>query len=64
MTKFARAARKAVATFLFASTGVVVGSSVFDVGWPLWQQALSVGVGALLNLVYRWSESVVREGNR
>jgi hypothetical protein len=61
MTTFARAGRKAVATFLFASLGVLVGSSVFDAGWPLWQQASSVGIGAVLNLVYRWSEAVVRE---
>ena len=56
MDKFMSAARKATATFLFASLGVIAGNAFFDVDVEAWKQAASVGLGALLNLVYRWAE--------
>lgn len=62
MTKFKQAARKATATFLFATLGVVVGAPVLDYDIELWQAAAGAGLGAIINLVYRWSESVVKEG--
>lgn len=61
MIKFKVAARKAIATFLFATLGVIAGMSVMDVNVATWQIAASTGIGAVLNLVYRWSEAVVQE---
>ena len=56
VTKFVAAARKATATFLFAGLGVVVGGPAFDIDAPAWKLAASVGLGAVINLVYRWAE--------
>ena len=56
MTKFVNAARRAVATFLFAGLGVVVGQPLLDIDTPTWKLVASVGAGAIINLVYRWSE--------
>lgn len=61
MSKFAVAARKALATFLFATLGALSSFAIMDLDVAAWQTALGTGVGALLNLVYRWSESVVQE---
>lgn len=47
--------KKAVATFLFASTGILVGGAVGDLA--VWKTALWVGVGAIINFVYRWAEA-------
>lgn len=54
--KLRRAARKATATFLFGSLGVITGQQVFDIDAPTWKLSASVGVGAVLNLLYRWAE--------
>ena len=35
--------------------------AAFDVDVETWKLAISTGLGALINLVYRWSESVVNE---
>ena len=56
MPKFLTAARKAVATFLFAGLGVVLGVPVLDIEADTWKLVVSVGAGAVLNLVYRWAE--------
>ena len=56
MNKFLLAARKALATFLFAGIGVVLGVPVLDIDADAWKLVLSVGAGATLNLVYRWAE--------
>lgn len=61
MAKFKRAVRKATATFLFASLGTVVGNAFFDIDVDTWKQAASVGIGSLLNLVYRWAEKTQAE---
>ena len=61
MSKFQRALKKAVATFIFSTGGVMLGSNLLGADWALWKQALSTGIGALLNLVYRWSESAMKE---
>lgn len=61
MYGFKNALRKAVATFLFASLGCIVGFNVMNVDIAVWQTALGTGIGALVNLAYRWSESVVKE---
>lgn len=56
MPKFLAAARKALATFLFSSLGVVISQPLLDVDVPTWKLAAGVGIGALANLVYRWAE--------
>lgn len=56
MTKFVQAARRAVATFLFASIGLLIGAPVFGIDVATWKLAASTGLGAVLNLVYRWAE--------
>jgi hypothetical protein len=53
--------RKAVATFLFSTLGMLVGVNVLDVDIATWKLVVSTGIGSLLNLVYRWSEAVVKE---
>ena len=53
--KYSDAAKRAVATFVFAFTGVVVGGALGTV--PVWESALWAGVGALINFVYRAAES-------
>ena len=42
--------------------GVIVGLPLLDVDVAVWQSVAASGVGALLNLAYRWSESAVQEG--
>lgn len=59
MIKFTPALKKAVATFIFATTGVLVGTPIFNIDVSLWKLAAGTGLGALLNLAYRWSESVI-----
>lgn len=59
MDKFLLALRKALATFVFATTGVLVGTPIFNIDVTLWKVAASTGLGALINLAYRWSESVL-----
>lgn len=54
--KFIAALRKAVATFLFASLGLLIGAPLLGIDAETWKLALSAGLGALLNLVYRWAE--------
>ncbi len=61
MTQFLPAARKALATFLFASLGVLVGFNVMEVDVSTVEVALGTGIGAVINLVYRWSEAVLAE---
>jgi hypothetical protein len=61
LVKLVNAARKAVATFLFAGLGVLVGKPLFDIGAPVWKLAASVGLGAVLNLIYRWAEKAKDE---
>ena len=55
--KYSESARKAVATFIFASTGILVGGAVG--GLEIWKTALWTGVGALINFVYRASEEYI-----
>ena len=50
--------KKAVATFVFATSGALIGTPLF--GIEFWKTAAAVGLGALLNFVYRWSEAYLR----
>lgn len=54
--KFLAAFRKALATFLFASLGLLIGAPLLGIDTETWKLAVSTGLGALLNLVYRWAE--------
>ena len=55
--KYQDSAKKAVATFIFASTGILVGGAIG--GLEIWKTALWTGVGALINFVYRASEEYI-----
>lgn len=63
MEKFLPAFKKACATFIFASTGCLIGFNVMDVDVEVWKTAVGTGLGALVNLAYRWSESALKERN-
>lgn len=58
---FPPAFRKAFATFIFATLGVVVGQPLLDIDVETWKLAASTGLGSLVNLAYRWAEGVMRE---
>lgn len=53
------AAKKAIATFVFASTGILLGGALG--GLEVWKTALWAGVGALINFAYRASEQLIIE---
>lgn len=55
--KYSESVKKAVATFVFASSGILVGGAVG--GLEIWKTALWTGVGALINFVYRASEQYI-----
>lgn len=50
--------KKAVATFLFATSGALIGTPVF--GIEFWKTAAAVGLGAVINFIYRWSEAYLK----
>lgn len=50
--------KKAVATFVFATTGALIGTPLFGV--EFWKTAAAVGLGALINFIYRWSEEYLK----
>ena len=52
--------RKALATFVFSTTGVLIGITALD-DVELWKLAASTGIGAVINFAYRWAESVLKE---
>lgn len=56
ITKLGRAARKALATFVFATGGVLIANPILDMDVASWKLALGTGAGSLLNLAYRWAE--------
>ena len=59
MTKYQPAAKKALATFVFASTGILMGGALG--GLEVWKTALWAGVGALINFLYRASEQFIND---
>jgi len=61
MNGFGGAARKALATFIFSSVGVIGGGSLIGVDEATWKLALLTGVGAVINLAYRWAEAEVKQ---
>lgn len=52
--------RKAVATFIFATAGALVGAPLFDMDVEAWKLVASTGLGALVNFAYRWAESELK----
>lgn len=60
--QFLTAFRKALATLIFSTAGLLVGVNILDVDMATWKLVASTGIGSLLNLAYRWAEGVVREG--
>jgi hypothetical protein len=48
--------RRAAATFIFSSLGVVGGGAIVGVDASTVELAVLTGIGALLNLAYRWAE--------
>ena len=61
MKNLVASARRAVATFLFATLGCLVGLPILDADGATWKVAIATGAGSVLNLLYRWSEAVVSE---
>lgn len=59
MVKYQVAAKKALATFVFASTGILMGGALG--GLEVWKAALWAGVGALINFLYRASEQFIND---
>jgi hypothetical protein len=56
--------RKALATFVFSTTGVLIGvNNIFDADVAVWQLVASTGIGSLINLAYRWAEAEVKKGD-
>lgn len=51
--------KKAVATFVFASTGILLGGALGNL--DVWKTSLWVGVGAVVNFLYRWSEEYLKK---
>ena len=59
MMKYQIAAKKALATFVFASTGILAGGALGGV--EVWKTALWAGIGALINFLYRASEQFIND---
>lgn len=62
MSQLKTAARKAAATFIFSTGGLFIGVNLFDADLAFWKLVASTGLGALVNLSYRWAESAMKEG--
>ena len=60
-TNFKKSLRKAVATLLFSTIGLLLGVNIFDVDFETWKIVASTGIGSILNLIFRWAEAVVKE---
>ena len=58
---FKKALRKAVATLLFSTLGLLAGVNLLDVDMATWKLLVSTGIGSLLNLAFRWAEGVLKE---
>lgn len=58
MSNLAESGKKALATFIFATTGVLVTAPVL--GTDTWKVAIGTGLGALINWAYRWSETYLK----
>lgn len=59
--QFRAAFRKALATLVFSTAGMLLGVNLLDVDMATWKLVASTGIGSLINLGYRWAEGVLRE---
>lgn len=55
-----KAFKKAVATFVFATAGVLIGAPVLDMDVEAWKLVASTGLGSLINFAYRWAEAELK----
>ena len=55
-----KAARKALATFIFATAGALIGAPVFDMDVEAWKLVASTGLGSLINFADRWAEAELK----
>lgn len=56
-----RSLRKAFATFVFSTTGVLVGFNVMEMDVETWRLVIGTGLGSLINFAYRWAEAEVKK---
>lgn len=56
MNPYIDAGKRALATFVFSTTGVLIGMQLLDADVETWKAVLSTGLGSLINLAYRASE--------
>ena len=63
LTGFQRATRRALATFVFATTGQLIGLPLLDMDVAAWKPVAAAELDALVNLAYRWAEPIVRSDN-
>lgn len=56
---YIKSLKKAVATFVFAGSGILVGGAVGDI--KVWNTAFWVAVGAVVNFIYRASEEYLKD---
>ena len=56
------ALKRAVATFVFGALSTPVSAAVLDV--EAWKVAVSAGLAALVNYVYRAVEAYIEESNK
>ncbi len=52
---------RSVATFVFATAGVLIGVPLLEADVELWKLAAGTGLGSLLNLAYRVSEGWLQD---
>lgn len=60
MTDLQDVVRRAAATFIFSTLGVVGGGAIIGVDAATWELAALTGVSAVLNLAYRWAEKELK----
>lgn len=55
------ALKRSVATFIFSTTGVLIGANLLNIGAETWELAASTGLGSLINLAYRSAERWLKD---
>jgi hypothetical protein len=61
MLNLQKALKKGLATFIFSTGGLFIGVNIFDADVQFWKVIVSTGIGAIINMLYRWAESTLRE---
>jgi hypothetical protein len=60
MTDLQDVLRRSAATFIFSSLGVIGGGAIVGVDATTLELAVLTGIGAVLNLAYRWAEKELK----